>query len=182
VSHGIDANGYYEYLGLTPNATFLEIKKAYRERAAIVHPDKGGEAEAFQYLSQIYNVLSNPILRQQYDSLTTGNIYIGEFERAIILERFGPEAVTKEDQFEKTIAGYSFYSELLGMEELAQKWYSIIVPVLSLMGYSGTVRLALEDTPHPYLCDCMLVMPVSLRPNFFVAWYVILTIYTHEYS
>ncbi|PMD12594.1 DnaJ-domain-containing protein [Hyaloscypha hepaticicola] len=62
---------YYDTLGVKPNATELEIKKAYRKLAIVTHPDKnpGDETahERFQAVGQAYQVLNNPDLRAQYD-------------------------------------------------------------------------------------------------------------------
>lgn len=62
---------YYEALGVPPNATELEIKKAYRKLAITTHPDKNpGDATAharFQAIGEAYQVLSNDDLRKRYD-------------------------------------------------------------------------------------------------------------------
>jgi hypothetical protein len=44
----------WDTLGLKPNATLLEIKRAYRLRALEVHPDRGGSDEAFRALHSAY--------------------------------------------------------------------------------------------------------------------------------
>ena len=41
-------------LGVSVHATPLELKRAYRARALVVHPDHGGTAEAFRALSRAY--------------------------------------------------------------------------------------------------------------------------------
>lgn len=41
-------------LGVAPNATLDEIKRAYRERALATHPDRGGDAAAFRELQRAY--------------------------------------------------------------------------------------------------------------------------------
>lgn len=62
---------YYEALGVSPNATELEIKKAYRKLAITTHPDKNpGDETAhtrFQAIGEAYQVLSNEDLRKRYD-------------------------------------------------------------------------------------------------------------------
>jgi len=58
---------YYERLEISPSASSIEIKKAYRRLALIKHPDKGGNEEEFKKLSQAYETLQDPQLRQQYD-------------------------------------------------------------------------------------------------------------------
>lgn len=62
---------YYDLLGVSTNATDVELKKAYRKMALKFHPDKNPDdpeaAQKFQQLSQAYNVLSNEQLRANYD-------------------------------------------------------------------------------------------------------------------
>lgn len=38
----------------------MQIKRAYRTLRTKAHPDKGGDTEAFNVLTQAYNVLSDP--------------------------------------------------------------------------------------------------------------------------
>jgi len=62
---------YYDVLGVSPKATELEIKKAYRKLAITTHPDKNpGDETAharFQAIGEAYQVLSNEDLRKRYD-------------------------------------------------------------------------------------------------------------------
>ncbi|KAH6620077.1 X-domain of DnaJ-containing-domain-containing protein [Boeremia exigua] len=62
---------YYDALGVTPTATELEIKKAYRKLAIKLHPDKNpGDETAhakFQEIGEAYQVLSDNQLRANYD-------------------------------------------------------------------------------------------------------------------
>ena len=62
---------YYDTLGVQPDASSLEIKKAYRKLAITTHPDKnpGDETahERFQAVGEAYQVLSNKELRGAYD-------------------------------------------------------------------------------------------------------------------
>ena len=64
---------YYDALGVPPNASELDIKKAYRKLAITTHPDKnpGDETASarFQAIGEAYQVLSNDDLRKRYDKL-----------------------------------------------------------------------------------------------------------------
>jgi molecular chaperone DnaJ len=61
----------YELLGVRPDATEEEIKRAYRRRAREFHPDANGgdpESEAkFKEISFAYEVLRDPERRARYD-------------------------------------------------------------------------------------------------------------------
>ncbi|ODV68595.1 DnaJ-domain-containing protein [Hyphopichia burtonii NRRL Y-1933] len=62
---------YYDLLGIKPEATALEIKKAYRKAAIKLHPDKNpndvNAAAKFQEVGEAYQVLSDEKLRAKYD-------------------------------------------------------------------------------------------------------------------
>ena len=62
---------YYDLLSIETTATSLEIKKAYRQAAIRLHPDKNPDdpdaAAKFQEVGQAYQVLSDEQLRRKYD-------------------------------------------------------------------------------------------------------------------
>jgi DnaJ family protein A protein 2 len=58
---------YYKILEVSPTADQNEIKKAYKKKALKCHPDKGGSEEEFKNVSKVYQVLSDPEKRQQYN-------------------------------------------------------------------------------------------------------------------
>jgi len=59
---------YYKILGIAKNANKDEIKKAFREKAHIYHPDKkDGDEKKFKEVNEAYQVLNNDQKRQQYD-------------------------------------------------------------------------------------------------------------------
>jgi len=57
----------YEELGLKQNATKSEIKSAYRSLVKQHHPDKGGENERFLAIQNAWEILNDPIKKEQYD-------------------------------------------------------------------------------------------------------------------
>jgi curved DNA-binding protein CbpA len=64
---------YYEVLGLAPSASADEVRRAYRERARLVHPDASGSTNRAQQrdmqdLNEAFRVLRDPSARAAYDA------------------------------------------------------------------------------------------------------------------
>jgi molecular chaperone DnaJ len=57
----------YEILGVTRDADQENIKRAYRRKARVLHPDAGGSEDDFKELTTAYEVLRNPETRANYD-------------------------------------------------------------------------------------------------------------------
>jgi curved DNA-binding protein CbpA len=62
----------YRVLGVKREASSEDIRRAYRRKAKVSHPDSGGSAGAFGELATAHAVLSDPALRRRYDD--TGQI------------------------------------------------------------------------------------------------------------
>lgn len=61
---------YYRILDVPYDATFFEIKEAYRKKVKEVHPDiVKGNAEQFKRVKEAYEVLKNVEKRKRYDNL-----------------------------------------------------------------------------------------------------------------
>lgn len=63
---------YYETLGVSRDADEMEIKKAYRQKAKALHPDRNPSdrkkaEEEFKRVAEAYEILSDPQKRAQYD-------------------------------------------------------------------------------------------------------------------
>lgn len=68
----IDSKDYYKVLGVAPDASLDDIKKAYRTQAKLVHPDKNVDnrkeaEEQFKKLEEAYGVLRDNDKRAAYD-------------------------------------------------------------------------------------------------------------------
>jgi hypothetical protein len=61
---------YYAILGVSPQATSADIKRAYRQLVQVYHPDRSQDPQALekmQLINEAYDVLGDPAQRQQYD-------------------------------------------------------------------------------------------------------------------
>ena len=58
---------FYDILGINHNCNDNDIKKAYRKKAMLHHPDKGGNEQDFKNITKAYEVLSNKEKREIYD-------------------------------------------------------------------------------------------------------------------
>lgn len=67
---------YYKILGVKPDASKIEIKKAYRKIALEYHPDKNPSDEAssiFIDATEAYEILIDPTSRKEYNSFYKSN-------------------------------------------------------------------------------------------------------------
>lgn len=80
----------YHILGVSPNATAEEIKKAYRSLAMRHHPDRSDHASAesrFNAIQKAYELLSDPKKRAEYNQSISNRIIIDPAEEALSLWR-----------------------------------------------------------------------------------------------
>lgn len=68
---------HYATLGLASDATLADIKKAFRQKASLHHPDRNSAANAaerFRQVQEAYEVLSDDAKRQVYDDNRRRNL------------------------------------------------------------------------------------------------------------
>ncbi|CAD7687828.1 unnamed protein product [Nyctereutes procyonoides] len=81
---------YYKILGVDKNASEDEIKKAYRKRALMHHPDRHSGASA-QEVGEAFTILSDPKKKTRYDSgqdLDEEGMNMGDFDANNIFKAF----------------------------------------------------------------------------------------------
>lgn len=66
------ARELYAVLGVREDATQDDIRQAYRRRAKVLHPDRGGDPDDFDALSRAHDTLGDPQRRARYDA--TGDV------------------------------------------------------------------------------------------------------------
>lgn len=80
----------YTTLGVAPNATDDEIKKVYRSLAMRFHPDRNdapGAEVRFKSITKAYEILSDPVKREEYNQSVNHRIIIDAEEEAFALWR-----------------------------------------------------------------------------------------------
>ena len=99
---------YYTILGVDRKASAEEIKKAYRKKALLYHPDRNpGDKEAetrFKKISEAYAVLSDPKKRSEYD--TYGSQAFGR--------RFSQEDIFRNFDFQSILREFGFGGRMSG--------------------------------------------------------------------
>jgi DnaJ-class molecular chaperone len=81
---------HYTTLGLGSDAKLADIKKAFRQRAALHHPDRNDAPEAaerFRAVQQAYEVLSDEAKRLAYDENRRRNLLDDPLQTATTMWR-----------------------------------------------------------------------------------------------
>lgn len=68
----VDTQKYYDLLGVSKEATYDEIKKAFRKKALKEHPDKGGDPDKVNTISYCF-LYSTKIWRKDIIKVTISN-------------------------------------------------------------------------------------------------------------
>ena len=69
----------YNVLGVAPNASDEEIKKVYRSLAMRFHPDRNdapGAEVRFKSITKAYEILSDPVKRDEYNQSVNHRIIL----------------------------------------------------------------------------------------------------------
>ena len=126
---------YYLILGVTADASYEDIKAAFRRRAMELHPDRSGLAsEPFQDAQEAYSVLRDPERRRRYDRQHCGHCGVSAFGRR---QRVAPEPLVRKHpkgeplrpvepalSFREVWPLDSFETYMPSFEELSERFWS----------------------------------------------------------
>lgn len=140
-----DANGYYEALGLSPNASREDIKAAYRRLVKTVHPDRGGDEELFLFITEIANVLLDGESKVAYDSVGRDALYIGNMERAELARRGLMEAANEAMTKPCSSHWACFTNSGFPPNEDTDAWIDFCREVSPAVGYRGKIRVGIVE-------------------------------------
>ncbi len=125
---------YFDILGISPSASPVEVKRAYKIKAKKTHPDRTNDPSAksgqrFIEVNEAYETLIDPLLRREY--LT----YYRQYKRIAEKEEFLKRVETKRRQYsliyyyckapgeiEKSRETATFKNLVSHYEEISQAW------------------------------------------------------------
>ena len=55
---GVGCDGMFSVLGLCPDATLRDVRRAYRRLALVHHPDRGGDAARFREITDAFEQIT----------------------------------------------------------------------------------------------------------------------------
>jgi curved DNA-binding protein CbpA len=132
----------YDKLGVHPDATEEEIKRAYRKAAMRWHPDRNAGAEetaraAFQDIKDAYGILSDPAQRRVYDEVFAAQMR----EWAAQRQRMERERAEREEA--ARVAEQAAYARMVALAmRFADEGYNRDVVFGVLLGHQCDASLA----------------------------------------
>jgi DnaJ-class molecular chaperone len=108
----------YELLGVSPSANNAELRKAFRQLSKRLHPDttslpRGEATRQFQNVCEAYDLLSDPVLRANYDlSIEKDNNLMSQ-NKEPYLTNIKPVEFSKSIGVRRPLSGGELFSLLL---------------------------------------------------------------------
>ena len=119
----MEVKNYYELLGIETTSDLDGIKKAFRSKIAIYHPDINTSKDAgkhFDDLVEAFDILSKPDKRKLYDKLLNNNKAVTARPSVVDLEKeetyqeWKKEAKQKSEKYKKKNLDDSLTLEIFG--------------------------------------------------------------------
>lgn len=133
-------NEDYKRLDVNIHSSNEEIKKAYQNKAKLLHPDKGGNGEDFTLLKESYD----RIIKQRKKRSFNDSFLQRDYINVALSNRFQRMEAFK-DMFEKDLMNYTtnFYSETTDIIEMNGK--KIVEKKINNNGKITVERYSYED-------------------------------------
>jgi len=158
----------YEILELKPNASEIEIKKAYNRLVKIYHPDKNkseGANEQFQKIQFAYEILSNSKSRMEYLKMTeVDKTSFVEILEKIIRNNFNINEMTKIStiDFEYIKTNFINFIQSINVSELLEMFIKGVVPKKE---FNNIVQCSESDLElyDEMCCEYYYNLPISFQ-------------------
>jgi hypothetical protein len=170
---------YYALLGLRQGATITEIKKAYRSKALLFHPDRNKDPQAtamFIKISEAYQYLINAPVKRDISDSEREKYYAAwvEYRREEAkkkAENFARESYLKFRNSDFYKSTYTIDSRML--------WFgfglSVLIIVYTIYGYFYRVSIATCEREMPSALLALLTLTIGIvfliiTLLYFLAW------------